>query len=819
VLRTKEIKINMGIFLNLHFHSFEINLFVPILSPKSYIVYFSKSIHESMRKLTKIKYFIYSLFMIFFISCNSEKNKSKSYSSPTGFESKVDSILSLMTLDEKLGQLNLPSAGQFTTGQATNSDIGGKIEKGLVGGLFNIKSVANIREMQQIAVEKSRLKIPLIFGMDVIHGYETTFPIPLGLSSSWDMELIEKTARMAATEASADGINWTFSPMVDISRDPRWGRISEGSGEDTFLGSQIASAMVRGYQGEDLADYNTVLACVKHFALYGAGEAGRDYNTVDMSRIRMYNEYLPPYKAAVDAGVGSVMASFNEIDGIPATGNKWLLTDLLRDQWQFNGFVVSDYTGIEEMAYHGVGDLQKVSAMALNAGVDMDMVSEGLLTTLEKSLDEDKVDINTIDEAVKRILTAKYQLGLFDDPYRYCDDKRPKDEIFTDANRAFARKVASESMVLLKNDKETLPLKKSGTIALVGPLANTSVNMAGTWSVATKQEKSNSFLDGIKAVAGNKAVILYAKGSNIDYDLDFEKRVTMFGKDIPRDERTDQQLLDEALAIASKSDVIVTALGEAAEMSGESSSRSELGIPQVQKDLLNGLLKTGKPVVLVLFTGRPLVLVEENESVPAILNVWFPGSEAGLAISDVLFGDVNPSGKLTATFPRNVGQIPIYYNHKNTGRPLSNKEGKFEKFKSNYLDVRNEPLYPFGYGLSYTKFQYSNLKLSTGQMNSKGSIKVSVDVTNSGEYDGKEVVQLYIRDLVGSVTRPVKELKGFQKVEIKKGETQTVSFKITVEDLKFYNYNLDNVAEPGDFEVFVGTNSDTTLKSMFKLVD
>lgn len=770
-----------------------------------------------MKSLTKINIFIFSLMTLFILSCNSNKNDSRATANP--FEKQVDSILSLMTLDEKLGQLNLPSAGQFTTGQATNSDIGGKIEKGWVGGLFNIKSVASIKEIQKIAVEKSRLKIPLIFGMDVIHGYETTFPIPLGLSASWDMALIQQTARVAAIEASADGINWTFSPMVDISRDPRWGRISEGSGEDVYLGSQIAKAMVQGYQGDDLTNNNTILACVKHFALYGAGEAGRDYNTVDMSRVRMYNEYMPPYKAAVDAGVGSVMASFNEIDGIPATGNSWLLTDLLRNQWGFNGFVVTDYTGINEMIAHGVGDLQQVSAMALNAGVDMDMVGEGLLTTLKKSLDEGKVTLNDIDTAVKRILTAKYQLGLFDDPYKYCIEDRAKTEIYTKEHRAFARKVASESMVLLKNENQVLPLKKSGTIALVGPLANTAVNMAGTWSVATRQEKSNPILEGLKTVAGENVTILYAKGSNVDYDLEFEMRSTMFGKEIPRDGRTDKQLLDEALSIASKSDVIVAAIGETAEMSGESSSRSDIEIPQAQKDLLNALLKTGKPVVLVLFTGRPLAIDEEHNNVPAILNVWFPGSEAGLAISDVLFGDVNPSGKLTATFPMNVGQVPIFYNHKNTGRPIGNTEGNFEKFRSNYLDVRNEPLYPFGYGLSYTTFDYSNLKLSTNQLSTKNSMEVSIDVTNSGDSDGKEVVQLYIRDLVGSVTRPVKELKGFQKVEIKKGETKTIIFKLTVEDFKFYNYDLEFVAEPGDFEIFVGTNSDAKLKSMFTLVD
>ncbi len=770
-----------------------------------------------MTKLIKFNSILTCVFACLIFSCNTPQ-KDSIQTNKNQFERQVDSILSLMTIEEKIGQLNLPSAGDITTGQAKSSNIAKKIEEGKVGGLFNIKSVAKIKEVQKIAVEKSRLKIPLIFGMDIIHGYQTTFPIPLGLSCSWDMEMIKKTAQMAAQEATADGINWTFSPMVDISRDPRWGRVSEGSGEDPYLGSEIAKAMVHGYQGDDLTKNNTMIACVKHFALYGAPEAGRDYNTVDMSKIRMYNEYLPPYKAAIDAGVRTVMVSFNEIDGVPATGNKWLLTDLLRTDWGFNGFVVTDYTGIEELMYHGVGDFQQVSAQALTAGVDMDMVSDGFLTTLKKSLDEGKISVDAIDAAVKRILTAKFELGLFKDPYKYCDESRPPKEIFTQENKDFARKVASESMVLLKNENQLLPLKKSGTIALIGPLANTAVNMAGTWSVATKQDLSNPLLEGLKTVVGDNAKIEYAKGSNLDYDLELENRATMFGKEIPRDGRTDKQLLDEALAIASRSDVIVAALGESAEFSGECSSRTNLEIPQVQKDLLNALLKTGKPVVLVLFTGRPLVIVDENTNVPAILNVWFPGSEAGLAISDVLFGDVNPSGKLTATFPRNVGQIPIFYNHKNTGRPLGNSDGKFEKFKSNYLDVRNEPLYPFGYGLSYTTFDYTNLKLSSNKIKADETVEVSIDVTNSGIYDGKEVVQLYIRDLVGSVTRPVKELKGFQKIEIKKGETKTVTFKLTENDLKFYNSNLDFVSEPGDFEVFVGTNSDTNLKSKFELV-
>ena len=762
---------------------------------------------------------IITIISIAFLITSCQQQKKSTSTNKNVIEAKVDSVLQLMTLEEKIGQLNLPGSGDIVTGQAKSSNIANKIEQGLVGGLFSIKSVSKIKEVQKLAVEKSRLGIPLIFGMDVIHGYETTFPIPLGLSCSWDMSMIEKTARIAAQEASADGLNWTFSPMVDISRDPRWGRVSEGSGEDPFLGSQIARAMVHGYQGNDLSKNNTLLACVKHFALYGAPEAGRDYNTVDMSRIRMYNEYFPPYKAAIDANVGSLMVAFNEIDGIPATGNKWLLTDVLRDQWNFNGFVVTDYTGINEMVEHGMGDLQTSAALAMNAGVDMDMIGEGFLTTLKKSVEEGKVSVKQLDAAVKRILTAKFELGLFDDPYKYCDEERAPLEIFTQENRDFARKVAAESMVLLKNKNQMLPLKMEGTIALIGPLGDSKENMPGTWSVATKLENDISLFKGIKTVVGYKAKIVYAKGSNLDYDLEFEKRGTMFGREIPRDGRTDKQLLDEALKVAYKSDVIIAALGEASEMSGECSSRTTIEIPQVQKDLLNALLKTGKPVVLVLFTGRPLVLTEENKNVPAILNAWFSGSEAGLAISDVLFGAINPSGKLTATFPRSLGQVPIFYSQKNTGRPLQNSEGKFEKFTSNYIDERNEPLFPFGFGLSYTTFDYSNLKLSSKQIKKENAIEVSVDVTNSGNFDGKEVVQLYIRDLVGSVTRPVKELKGFQKVEIKKGEVKTVTFSLTEEDLKFYNYDLDFDSEPGEFEVFVGTNSDARLKETFELLN
>jgi beta-glucosidase len=728
----------------------------------------------------------------------------------------VDSILSQMTLEEKIGQLNLPSSGDMVTGETGSSDIAKKIESGMVGGLFNIKSVAKIREVQKIAVEKSRTKIPLIFGMDVIHGYESVFPIPLGLSCSWDMKLIERSARIAAQEASADGINWTFSPMVDISRDARWGRISEGSGEDPHLGSEIAKAMVRGYQGNDLSANNTILSCVKHYALYGAAEAGRDYNTTDMSRVRMYNEYLPPYKAAIDAGVGSVMASFNEIDGVPATANKWLLTDVLRNEWGFKGFLVSDYTGVSEMINHGLGDLQTVSAKALDAGLDMDMVSEGLLTTLRQSVKEGKISEKQINDACRRILEAKFKLGLFHDPYRYCNVDRAKNEIFTSANRAEARSIAAQSFVLLKNKGDILPIKKTGTIALVGPLADAKENMTGTWSVAARFSESISVREGLQKAVGANAKVVYAKGSNLDADEAIEERGTMFGKTLHRDKRSAEELRNEAVQIAKGADVIIAAVGESAEMSGEASSRTNIEIPETQKELVKALLKTGKPVVLVLFTGRPLALAWEEENIPAILNVWFGGSEAGDAIADVLFGNVNPSGKLTTTFPQNVGQLPLYYSHKNTGRPLGNDKW-FQKFRSNYLDVSNDPVYPFGFGLSYTQFSYGEIKLSKTDILSTDSLNLTIEVTNTGSRDGAEVVQLYIRDLVGSITRPVKELKGFQKINFKAGEKKTVHFTIHVKDLSFYKSDLSFGYEPGKFQVFVGGNSRDVKQAEFTL--
>ncbi len=755
-----------------------------------------------------------SLLLVLFLatSCQKGEKLNTKHSGKPEMDRFIDGIMKKMTLEEKLGQLNLPASGDITTGQAQSSGIAQKIREGKVGGLFNIREVQKIREVQRIAMEESRMKIPLIIGMDVIHGYRTVFPIPLGIAASWDMELIEKSARIAAQEATADGICWTFSPMVDISRDPRWGRFSEGSGEDPFLGSRIAEAMVHGYQGNDLAANNTMLACVKHFALYGAAEAGRDYNTTDMSRIRMFNEYLPPYQAAINAGAGSVMTSFNEIDGIPATANQWLMTNLLRDQWGFEGMVVTDYTAISEMIDHGMGDLQQVSALALQAGVDMDMVSEGFLNTLKQSLDEGRVTLEQIDRACRRILEAKYRLGLFEDPYRYCDEERSKTEIFTDDHRQFAREIAAASFVLMKNEGGVLPLKREGTLALVGPLADNTENMPGTWSVAADFSQSTSLRKGLEAAVGSDMKIIYAKGSNVVQDTLLDSRISIFGKPTYYDKRDPALMIREAVAAAMKADVVVAAVGESAEMSGEASSRSNISLPECQRDLLKALLATGKPVVMVLFTGRPLAIPWEAAHVPAILNVWFPGSEGGHAIADLLFGTVNPSGKLTATCPRNVGQVPLYYNHKNTGRPLASGAW-FQKFRSNYLDVPNDPLFPFGYGLSFTTFTYGDLKLSSNLLKDNENLTVSVDLTNAGTTDGAEVVQLYIRDLVGSVTRPVKELKGFQKIFLRAGETRTITFTVTPEELKFYNSELVFDWEPGEFDILVGSNSSEVKKA------
>jgi beta-glucosidase len=726
----------------------------------------------------------------------------------------VSDLMKKMTLDEKLGQLNLitPGAG-VPTGSVVNSDVDKKIKTGLVGGMFGISGVENIRKAQDLVMQNSRLKIPMIFGSDIIHGYRTTFPLPIALASSWDMTMIEKAARTAALEATADGMNWTFSPMVDIARDPRWGRVSEGSGEDPFLGSAIARAMVKGYQGKSLADKTTLMACVKHFALYGAAEAGRDYNTTDMSRLRMYETYLPPYKAALDAGAGSIMTSFNEIDGVPATVNRWLLNDVLRKEWGFKGFVVTDYTSINEVIDHGVGDLKTVSALALKAGVDMDMVGEGFLTTLKKSLAEGKVTQKEIDDACRRILEAKYKLGLFEDPYRYLDANRAKNEVHSADKIAAAREFAQRSMVLLKNNNNLLPLKKSGTIAVVGPLANYGKDMMGTWSVGGVADHGVSVVKGLTDAAGSNASIVYARGANLTEDTNLLKNVSVFGKQYEKGDP--QQLLNEALAAASKADVVVAVLGESSEFTGEAASRSDISIPESQRNLLEALVKTGKPVVLVLLAGRPLTIEKESQVANSILLAWFGGDETGNAVADLLFGAYNPSGKLPMTFPRNVGQIPIYYSVKRTGRPQG--DGPTAKFRSNYLDVPNTPLYAFGYGLSYTQFGYGDVSLSNGIITKGQSTKAGVTVTNSGNYDGEEVVQLYIHDVYASVTQPVKKMIGFQKIFLKKGESKVVEFTITEDDLKFYNNNLQRVSEAGEFTVFIGTSSDNVKSTKLVL--
>jgi beta-glucosidase len=727
----------------------------------------------------------------------------------------IKNLMAKMTVDEKIGQLNLPAVGFDVTGPILSEGVDEKIAKGLVGGVFNTFTPEAVRKLQNLALTKSRLKIPLLFGYDVIHGHKTIFPIPLGLSATWDMALIEKSARIAAREASADGLSWTFSPMVDIARDPRWGRMSEGAGEDPYLGSLIAKAMVNGYQGSSLAKEDAILACVKHFALYGAAEAGRDYNSTDMSYNKMYNDYFPPYKAAVDAGAGSVMASFNDVNGVPATANKWLMTDVLRNQWGFNGFVVTDYTGIPELIAHGLGDLKTVSALSLNAGVDMDMVGEGFLGTLRLSLKEGKISQATIDLACKRILEAKYKLGLFTDPYRNISDERAKKEILSAENRLDAKKIAEASFVLLKNEKEVLPLKRNAKIALIGPLADNKRDMIGSWSAAGDWKQAIGIMEGLKKAAPQMD-IRYAKGANLVDDPDILKQINNNGAEIIADAKTPEELIEEAVSAAKKADVAVVVLGESAIMGGEATSRTNLDLLPNQQALLKAITATGKPIVLVLMNSRPLTLAWEDAHVTAILETWFGGTEAGNAIAEVLVGDYNPSGKITATFPRSIGQIPIYYNHKSTGRPYL---GNFmDKYKSRYIDSSNDPLYPFGYGLSYTKFSYSPLKLNKNQMQPSDKIEVSVQVSNTGNYDGNEVVQLYIQDIYGSITRPVKELKGFQKIFLKKGENKIVNFTIGINDLKFYNADLKYAAEPGAFKVFIGTNSKDVQEADFKLL-
>ncbi|MDP4998573.1 MAG: beta-glucosidase BglX [Saprospiraceae bacterium] len=716
---------------------------------------------------------------------------------------RVEALLAQMTLEEKIGQLNLVNQGGAVTGTVISQEVENKIRQGQVGGIFGTRGAAKLRKIQQIAVEESRLGIPLITGMDVIHGHQTVFPIPLGISCTWDLELIERSARIAAREATADGLMWNFSPMVDISRDPRWGRIAESNGEDPFLSAAISAAMVRGYQQNDLSDPTTMAACVKHYAAYGAPEGGRDYGTVDMGKVKLHNEYLPPYKAAVDAGVASVMTSFNVVDYLPATANDELLNRVLREQWGFKGFVVTDYTSVNEMIAHGLGDLREVSARSLKAGVDMDMVGEGFLTTLQASLESGLVAVEDIDRACRRILLIKEKLGLLDDPYRYFDEVRAEKEILAAEHRAFARELGAKVQVLLKNEGNVLPLQKSAKIALVGPLADSRRNMMGTWSVSGDFDKSVTVLEGLQAQIGSEGQLFYAKGANISDDPAFAARVNVFGQEITIDPRSPELMIQEALEAAEKADIIVAVMGEAADMSGEASSMADISLQASQQRLLRALKGTGKPIVLVLFNGRPMTLVWENQNMDAILDVWHTGIEAGNAIADVLFGEVNPSGKLSTSFPVHVGQIPVYHSMLNTGRPWDGTGGP--KFKSNYLDIPNDPLYPFGYGLSYTTFEFGTPVLSATLMQDK--IALSVTVKNTGTRAGEETVQLYLRDVAASISRPVKELKGFKKVFLEPGASTTVRFIIDQDLLKFYNSNLDFVAEPGEFQVFVGPNS------------
>lgn len=754
----------------------------------------------------------------FAASCaNRDAASSKSAASDNEMNAFVDSLLRQMTLREKIGQLNLVSVGFDVTGPVVSENVEEKIRAGLVGGVFNTYTPIAVRKLQEMAVTQTRLKIPLLFGFDVIHGHRTIFPIPLGLSASWDLEAIEKSARIAADEAAADGLNWVFSPMVDISRDPRWGRVSEGAGEDPFLGARIAEAMVRGYQGEDLSRHNTVMACVKHFALYGAAEAGRDYNPADMSERTMFEVFLPPYKAALDAGVGSVMTSFNEINGIPATANRWLNDTLLRRQWGFDGLLVSDYTAVAELVPHGIGDPAEVSSLALQSGVDMDMVSEFYLNNLEMLVEDNRETETWITASARRVLEAKYKLGLFEDPFRYVNEQLAEQTLMKEEHLEAARDMARKSMVLLKNAVNVLPLKRSGSIALVGPLARNQRDMIGNWSGAGDWQKAVSVEEGIRNVAGSDVQINFAHGANITDDPQLIRRLNTHGGNLQIDDRPADVQIREAVAAARKSDVVVAVVGESQGMSGEAASRADIALPGRQRDLLKALKATGKPLVVVLMSGRPLTLVWEDENADAILQAWFAGTQAGNAVADILFGDYNPSGKLTTTFPQVVGQIPLYYNHKNTGRPFGGQQE--DKYKSRYLDVSNEPLYPFGYGLSYTTFAYDNLRLSANELQPGDNLEVLVSVSNTGAVDGEEVVQLYVQDKVASVTRPLKELKGFTKVMLKAGEKKDISFSISMDNLKFYDINMNYVTEPGDFTIMVGGNSRDVITADFQLTD
>ena len=710
-------------------------------------------------------------------------------SAQKSIDQKVTELMAKMTLEEKIGQLNQYNDDITATGPITkDADKAGQVRAGKLGSILNAVGTKNTKNWQDQAMQ-SRLKIPLLFGQDVIHGFRTTFPIPLGETATWDMNLIEKSARIAATEASAYGIHWTFAPMVDIGRDPRWGRVMEGAGEDTYLGILVGKARVKGFQGNGLGNKDAVMACAKHFAAYGAAVGGRDYNSVDMSLRQLHETYLPPFKAVSDIGVATFMNSFNDINGIPATGNKYIQRDLLKGAWNFQGFVVSDWGSIGEMIPHGFAKDNKDAALkAIIAGSDMDMESRSYTNHLAELVKEGKVDIQLVDDAVRRILTKKYELGLFDDPYRFINEKREKEQANNPEHRKFAREIGSKSIVLLKNENQLLPLSPTTKkVAIIGPFAKATVENHGFWSIAFPDDSQRivTQFDGIKAQLDKNSELLYAKGCNANDN--------------------DKSLFAEAVETAKKADVVIMTLGEGHAMSGEAKSRSNIHFSGVQEDLLKEIAKTGKPIILMINAGRPLVFDWASENIPTIVYTWWLGTEAGNSIADVLFGKINPGGKLPMTFPRTEGQIPIYYNHYNTGRPAKNNTDR--NYVSAYIDLDNDPAYPFGFGLSYTTFQYSDVNVSATQLKGNQTLTASVTLTNSGNYDGEEVVQLYIRDLVGKVVRPVKELKGFQKIFLKKGESKTVSFNITPEDLKFYDDELNFDWESGEFDIMIGTNS------------
>ncbi|WP_284651999.1 beta-glucosidase BglX [Flavobacterium terrisoli] len=758
-----------------------------------------------------IPIFIFCTAGVLFSSCSQSQTVVQKENKSQRFDVKVDSVLKLMTLDEKIGQLNQYNGFWDVTGPTPKDGQAASkydhLKKGLVGSMLNIKGVKEVRTIQKIAVEQTRLGIPLIFGFDVIHGYKTISPIPLAEAASWDMAAIKKSAQIAAEEAASEGLNWTFAPMVDISRDARWGRVMEGAGEDTYLGSKIAEARVKGFQGDDLSSGKSLAACAKHFAGYAFAEAGRDYNSVDVSEATLQNTIFPPFKACVDADVKTFMNSFNDLNGIPATGNKYLQRKILKGDWNFKGFVVSDWGSMTEMIAHGYAkDNKHAAEISMNAGSDMDMESYAYVAHLSTLVKEGKVKESDIDESVRRVLKVKFELGLFDDPYKYCDEAREKATVGKPEFHQTVLDIAKKSIVLLKNENELLPLSKSGLkIGLIGTLANDKTSPLGSWRIGADDNTAISVLEGMQQYKGN--ALTFAKGADLTVGP------TKFGSELHIN-MTDKSGFEEAIALAKKSDVVVMVLGEHGLQTGEGRSRTDLGLPGVQQELLEEIYKVNKKIVLVLNNGRPLALPWAAENIPAIVEAWHLGTQSGNAVAQVLYGDYNPSGKLPMTFPRSVGQVPIYYNYKNTGRPTMNEPESV--FWSHYTDEKNTPLYPFGYGLSYSKFTYSDLKLSAGSFSKNGKITVSVTIKNTGKVTGKEVVQLYIRDLVGSLTRPVKELKGFEMIELKANEQKTVTFTIDEKTIEYYTANNKWEPETGDFKVFIGGNSAETLEANFK---